>query len=50
MSKEKYNFIVRPQEGLHGEWRTADGFKCYTDNRASAVRWYKKFLNDNKSK
>lgn len=50
MSKEKYNFIVQPQEGLFGEWHTADGFKCYTDNRASAVRWYKKFLNDNKSK
>ncbi|TDX86210.1 hypothetical protein [Epilithonimonas xixisoli] len=44
MSNEKYVFTVRPQEGMHGEWRTEDGFKCWTDNRASAVRWYKKYL------
>lgn len=44
MSKTKYNFIKQPEEGKFGEWLMMDGFQCYTDNRATAVRWYKQYL------
>ena len=46
MSKNKYEFIVSQQEGKSGEWQTADGFRCFTDKRATAIRWYKQFLKD----
>lgn len=42
--KVKYEFLTQPPKGVWGAWTTKDGFKCYTDSRASAVRWYKEFL------
>lgn len=43
--KAKIEFIEQPPQGVCGDWKTADGFKCYTDNRTTAVRWYKNWLN-----
>lgn len=45
MGAKKYEFVKQPKEGEFGEWITADGYKCYTDNRATAVRWYKNHLD-----
>ena len=42
----KYEFIKYPETGKFGEWKTADGFNCYTDKRSQAVRWYKKHLKN----
>lgn len=44
--KNKIRFVAEPRKHTYGEWRTEDGFKCFTDNRTSAVRWYKKWLDD----
>ncbi len=49
--KKKYQFIKEPsKEDTWGEWRTSDGFRCYSDSRERAVRLYKKYLDDNKHK
>lgn len=44
--KTKYNFIKQPPKGEFGKWETEDGFKCYTDKRATAVSWYKRWLEN----
>ncbi|WP_236092979.1 hypothetical protein [Bacteroides thetaiotaomicron] len=41
---QKVEFTEQPKVGTFGKWVTKDGFTCYTDNRATAVRWYKKHL------
>lgn len=41
---QKVEFAEQPKVGAFGKWKTKDGFMCYTDNRATAVRWYKKHL------
>lgn len=46
--KTTYEFIEQPPKGVCGTWRTKDGFKCYTDKRSTAVRWYKEFLKRQK--
>lgn len=40
----KVEFAEQPEAGVFGKWVTKDGFTCYTDNRATALRWYKKHL------
>lgn len=40
----KVEFAEQPEVGTFGKWETQDGFTCYTDNRTTAVRWYKKHL------
>ena len=40
----KVEFMEQPEVGTFGKWVTKDGFTCYTDNRATVVRWYKKHL------
>lgn len=45
----KYEFIKQPEKGVFGEWQTADGFRCYTDTRTQAVRFYKRHLERNKN-
>ena len=47
---KKYEFITQPPKGEFGEWKTADGFKGYTNERAQAVRWYKKYLEKKNNK
>lgn len=42
--KNKYEFTEHPINGEYGNWITKDGFKCFTNNRTSAVRWYKNWL------
>lgn len=46
----KYEFIKQPEADKFGEWQTADGFKCYTDKRSQAVRWYKVHLEKKRIK
>ena len=46
MATTKYNFTKEPPKGVYGHWETTDGFKAYTDKRATAVRWYKKWLEN----
>lgn len=41
---QKVEFAEQPNAGTLGKWVTKDGFTCYTDKRANAVRWYKKHL------
>lgn len=48
--KMKYHFIKQPSKGEFGEWETIEGFKCYTTNRATAIRMYKKWLRENPKK
>lgn len=45
--KTKYEFTSQPPKGQWGQWKTKDGFKCYTNDRACAVRWYKRWKNEN---
>lgn len=40
----KVEFKEQPEAGKFGKWVTKDGFVCYTDSRATALRWYKKHL------
>lgn len=47
--KSKIIFIEEPRKHTLGTWRTADGFKCFTDNRTTAVRWYKKWKDENRT-
>lgn len=47
---QKVEFTEQPKAGTFGKWITKDGFTCYTDNRATAVRWYKKHLWDKENK
>lgn len=42
----KVEFTEQPKVGTFGKWVTKDGFTCYTDNRTTAVRWYKKHLRE----
>lgn len=46
----KVEFAEQPKAGTFGKWITKDGFTCYTDNRATAVRWYKKHLWNKENK
>lgn len=48
--RAKYKFKTQPLPGQYGTWTTEDGFKCYTDDRAAAVRWYKRWLDENKNR
>jgi hypothetical protein len=45
----KYQFTTQPPAGEYGTWKTTDGFKCYTNDRKIAVRWYVRWLKKNKS-
>ena len=46
MSKQKYKFVETPEKGNIGKWVTEDGYTCYTDNRATAVNWYERYLKN----
>ena len=46
MSKQKYKFVETPEKGKFGKWVTEDGYTCYTDNRATAVNWYERYLKN----
>lgn len=50
LKSQKVEFTEQPKAGTFGKWITKDGFTCYTDNRATAVRWYKKHLWNKENK
>lgn len=46
---KKYEFLTQPPKGKFGKWQTKDGYQCFTDQRSTATRWYKKWLNENRN-